>query len=140
MKNIEINIIRIALADKTKEKANRWDAINTFLVIDSVLEIRSAEKVTSIIEAAYLGSVEKNKDLLSIKSPIVTFIEEAHLSKNPNPKGETKSHDTGLFQVSPSNTTSNSFIFPPYKDRRRICWTIITMLTIPPARPMILKI
>lgn len=135
-----MNIIRIALADKTKEKAKRWDAINAFLVIDSVLEISSAEKVTSIIEAAYLGSVEKNKDLLSIKSPIIIFIEEAHLSKNPNPKGETKSHDTGLFQVSPFKTTSNSFIFPPYKDRRRICCIIIIALIRPPARPMILKI
>ena len=42
-----------------------------FLPKDLAGEIKRQEKVTRRIEAAYFGSVEKNMDLLIMKSPIM---------------------------------------------------------------------
>ena len=63
--------------------------INKFFALDFFCEIKEHEKVTSRIDAIYLGSVEKNMDLFIVKSPTIKSGPMVHLSMRPNPNGAT---------------------------------------------------
>ena len=78
-----------ALAESINKKAMKYKKMKKFLPKDFAGEIKRQEKVTKRIEAAYFGSVEKNMDLLIMKSPIMNSGPTAHLSIKPSPNGAT---------------------------------------------------